>query len=73
MLAKVPGNLFKNNRKLKRVEFYGNRITQVGSDLLSNLPDLTSAGFGDNRCTRDYAFNNRKGVEELIEKCPEVK
>jgi hypothetical protein len=65
-IEKIPGNFFQNNAKLKNVEFVYNKITNVGSNLLTELNQLTHADFFGNVCIDKGAFN-RSEVLRLIE------
>lgn len=64
-ITALPGDLFKNNTKLKEVEFWGsvelptawNSINQIGENLLSGLPDLTTAVFFRHNCINEGALD----------------
>jgi hypothetical protein len=73
-IISIPGDLFKFNKKLKFVFFYGNQeLTHVGNGLLEDLKDLKYAGFRQNKCIDMIAVTPEE-IEELneklIEKCP---
>jgi hypothetical protein len=67
---KIPGSLFRTNRKLKVVSFFGTAITKVGPNLLTGLEHLTSATFGG-KCTSMGVYEDRAGILNVIEKLKE--
>jgi Leucine rich repeat len=66
-LDKIPASLFQNNPNLKYIDFSGNKISKVGSNLLTGLEQLTTTYFNGNVCINKYVHNNRTGVLEVIE------
>lgn len=70
----IPGNLFLNTRSLLSVNFNGNRIINVGQDLLTNLRHLQTAFFFSNVCINNGAWTQAAVpflIEELRRNCPD--
>lgn len=72
-IAYLDGNLFQNNRRLQRIDFFRNYIQNVGANLLANLSELTHAEFRRNDCI-DVVADTREAVEnlktQLLIQCP---
>lgn len=72
-ITSLDGNLFKNNLQLRRIEFWSNKISIVGKNLLGNLKDLTYADFRFNPCIKTWAETPKEIddlKQELLDKCP---
>lgn len=57
----LDSDLFRNNPKLRLIDFDRNSLQSVGPDLLTNLKDLRSVDFSNNIC-----INQRATTEEDI-------
>lgn len=64
LIESLPGNLFSNNTKLRRINFSVNRLKYVGKNLLDNLPHLVVARFFKNTCV-DFNATSSEDIEEL--------
>lgn len=62
-LGYVPGNLFTQTPRMVLISFADNKITGTGSNLLSNLNDLSQVYFENNVCID----KNAPTVEEIPE------
>lgn len=69
-ITSLPSDLFKNNPRLKEVEFWGsvqlptefNSLYQIGENLLGGLPDLSKASFLRHKCINEGALNRTEVV-----------
>jgi hypothetical protein len=68
-LVTLESDLFQYTLKLRRIYLFSNQLQHVGSNLLTNLNDLTFTYFHDNPCINDYAFTYET-VQQLNLKLP---
>jgi hypothetical protein len=74
-LVRVPGNFFKSTPNMKVINFYGNKIQNVGANLLNHLKYLQQLYFDENICINkdaDSASEVPALIEELRQKCPDI-
>jgi prefoldin subunit 5 len=68
----LPGNFFRNNKKLKVALFGANKIKYIDRNFFDGLKHLTNVHFGDNICISKRA-NSALEIEslkiEILEKC----
>lgn len=69
----LDGDLFQNAPQLKWIDLSSNLIQNVGTNLLSNLNELTYISFIDNPCINSFA-NTPQEIEnlksQLLTQCP---
>lgn len=54
-IQSIPGDLFKNNQKLKIIIFTHNQLlTRVGESLFENLEQLSVVQFNNNKCNIEF-------------------
>jgi len=74
-IVTIEGDLFRFTPNIQWIYFNNNMITSVGSDLLSELSNLTYANFGYNPCISTVATGGAE-IEslktELLNKCPSL-
>jgi len=63
-LETLDGDLFIYNPSLRWFIFESNKLTNIGPNILSNLPNLTNAYFQSNLCINSYATST-SGIEDL--------
>lgn len=73
-IKKVPGSFFKNNQKLKHIQFNNNQIEKIGTKLFDGVENLESIWFEENICVNNSAQSKvevLRLIQDLKEKCPD--
>lgn len=53
-IASLPGNTFANNRRLRNVDFFNNRIDAIGRSFLDSLDDVITIDLRGNVCSTSF-------------------
>lgn len=71
-IASLDGNVFKYMHRLNSIDFDGNLISIIGSNLLNNLNELKQAYFRYNLCLDSLAYTSQ-GIlnlkKQLVDQC----
>ena len=68
-ISSMDSDVFSSTRHLKAINFNDNLLTTIGSGLLSDLDDLSSAQFLNNPCVNASA-RTKQAVRNLNQKLP---
>ena len=68
-ISNLDSDVFSSTRHLKSINFNDNLLTSIGTNLLSDLDDLTMVEFLNNPCV-NATTSSRQAVRNLDQKLP---
>lgn len=74
-IKRIPGEFFTATRQIKFIDFWHNKIENVGESLMDGLESLTKVHFQNNSCINSNAANRTQIptlINDLRMKCPDI-